>query len=72
MNPNITQKMKFSITNFFSKFDQIRNCSHLLKKSVMENFIFCAAQCVKKFYYLRENSKYPFGVGTNTKLEERF
>ena len=35
-----TQKMKFSITNFFSKCDQI--WSHLLKKSVMENFIFCA------------------------------
>ena len=39
------QKMNFSITNFFSKCDQIRRnliWSHLLKKSVMENFIFCA------------------------------
>ena len=40
------QKMKFSITDFFSKCDQIRRklriCSHLLKKSVMENFILCA------------------------------
>ena len=40
------QKMKFSIKNFFSKCDQIRSFlqiwSHLLKKSVMENFIFCA------------------------------
>ena len=40
------QKMKFSITNFFSKCDQIRRFlriwSHLLRKSVMENFIFCA------------------------------
>ena len=39
-------KMKFSIKDFFSKCDQIR-CflrirSHLMKKSVMENFIFCA------------------------------
>ena len=33
-------KMKFSITDFFSKCDQI--WSHLLKKSVMENFIFRA------------------------------
>ena len=37
--------MKFSITDFFSKFDQIRRklwiCSNLQKKSVMENFIFC-------------------------------
>ena len=40
------QKMKFSITDFFSKGEQIRRFlriwSHLLKKSVMENFIFCA------------------------------
>ena len=40
------QKMKFCITDFFSKCDQIRSFlriwSHLLKKSVMENFIFCA------------------------------
>ena len=38
--------MKSSIKNFFSKCDQIRRklqiWSHLLKKSVMENFIFCA------------------------------
>ena len=38
--------MKFSIEDFFSKFDQIRRklqiWSHLLKKSLMENFIFCA------------------------------
>ena len=32
--------MKFTIKDFFSKWDQIR--SHLLKKSLMENFIFCA------------------------------
>ena len=40
------QKMMFSIKDFFSKCDQIRSFlriwSHLLKKSVMENFIFCA------------------------------
>ena len=38
--------MKFSIKNFFSKWDEIRKnlriWSHLLKKSFMENFIFCA------------------------------
>ena len=37
--------MKFSIKDFFSKCDQIRSflriCSHLLKESSMENFIFC-------------------------------
>ena len=41
----IAQKMKFSIKDFFSKCDQIssilRIWSHLLKKSLMENFIFC-------------------------------
>ena len=40
------QKMKFSIKDFFSKCDQIRSFqriwSHLLKKLLMENFIFCA------------------------------
>ena len=38
------QKMKFSIKDFLSKFDQIRSFlrigSHLLKTSLMENFIF--------------------------------
>ena len=44
------KKMKFSIKDFFSKCDQIcrnlRNLqiwSHLLKKSLIENFIFCPA-----------------------------
>ena len=40
------QKMKFSIQDFSSKCDQIRRklriWSHLLEKSLMENFIFCA------------------------------
>ena len=40
------RKMKFSINDLFSKCDQIRSFlriwSHLLKKSLMENFIFCA------------------------------
>ena len=40
------QKLKFSIMNFFSKCDQIHRILwvwlYLLKKSSMENFIFCA------------------------------
>ena len=45
------QTMKFSIKDFCSKCGRI--WSHLLKKSLMENFIFCALlvsflQCVKK------------------------
>ena len=38
--------MKLSMKEFFSKCDQIRRkqriWSHLLKKFLMENFIFCA------------------------------
>ena len=44
--------MKFSIKDFFSKCDQIRSFlriwSHLLKKSLMEDFIFCAVVKVKE------------------------
>ena len=40
----IGQKMKLSIKDFFSQCDQIcrnlQTCLHLLKKSLMENFIF--------------------------------
>ena len=43
---NTEQKMKFSIKDFFSKCDQIRSFlriwSHLLRKSLMENFVFYA------------------------------
>ena len=42
---NTAQKMKFSMKGFFSEYDEIlrnlRIWSHLLKKSFMENFIFC-------------------------------
>ena len=42
------QKMKFFFKDFFSKYDQIRSflrvSSHLLKKSLMENLIFRAAE----------------------------
>ena len=47
------QKMRFSIKDFFSKCDLIRSIlrirSHLLKKSLMENFIFCAVLFVLFF-----------------------
>ena len=43
--------MKFSIKDFLSKCDQIRRklwiCSHLLKKSLIENFIFCAVDLIE-------------------------
>ena len=42
------KKMKFSIEDFFSKYDQIHSFlwiwSHLLKKLLMKNFIFCAVR----------------------------
>ena len=45
---NAAQKTKFSIKNLFSKCDQIcsflRIWSHLLKKPLMGNFIFCAVK----------------------------
>ena len=48
LNQNAAQKMKFLIKVFFSKCGQMRNflqiSSHLVKKSLMENFIFCAVK----------------------------
>ena len=56
----IAQKMKFSMEDLFSKCDQIhsklrnvrnvsllRPWSHLLKKSIMESFIFCAVKIAR-------------------------
>ena len=50
--------MKFSSKDFFSKCDQIcsflRIWSHLLKKSLLKNFIFCAVKCCQgKSYTLK-------------------
>ena len=50
------QKMKFSFKDFFSKCDQIRKKlwirSQLLKKSFVENFIFCAVGFVRKEIFI--------------------
>ena len=65
------QKMKFSIKDFFSKYDEIRRklriWPHLLKKSLMENFIFCTVVvsflfgfkfcCDSELTFLRHNLK---------------
>ena len=44
LRKNTAQKMKFSMKGFFSKYDQISSFlqiwSYLLKKSLLENFIF--------------------------------
>ena len=43
---NTSQKIKFTIKDFFGKYDQIFRklwiWLHLQKKSLKENFIFCA------------------------------
>ena len=39
------QKMKFSVNDFFNKFDQI----HRKLKSFMENLIFCAVFMMLKY-----------------------
>ena len=48
--------MKFSIKDFFSKYDQIRSfqriLSHLLKKSLMGNFIFCVLWFIENWTVL--------------------
>ena len=48
-------KMKFSIKDFFSKCNQIRSFlqiwSHLLKKSLMENFIFSCCETTNFMVY---------------------
>ena len=55
-------KMKFSIKDFFSKCDRIRNFlriwSHFLKKSLMENYIFCAVLTKIIRYVVNHSSKY--------------
>ena len=61
--------MKFSINDFFGKCDQIRSFpriwSHLLEKSLMENFTFCAVtkwlgiQMCFHYLLLTANCKFP-------------
>ena len=56
------QKMKFSIKDFVSKCDQIRSFlqiwSHLLKKSLMKNFIFCAVEIAHQSHSRFKNQVY--------------
>ena len=62
---HIAQKMKFSITDFLSKCNQIRRklqiWSHLMKKSEMKILIFCAVlkrtMTLQNFQKLVSNSK---------------
>ena len=53
-------KMKFPVKDFFGKCDQIRTFlgfwSHLLKKSLIENFIFCVVRCFVKSLTINKNN----------------
>ena len=55
------KKMKFSMKYVFGKCDQIRSCcifGHLLKKSLMENFIFlCSARFSSDVIRSRHSAK---------------
>ena len=72
------QKMKFSTEDFFCKCDQIRSFlqirSHLLKKSLMENFIFCAVDVQiklnRKILFSTESVKC-LGMPTDKNLNQR-
>ena len=65
--------MKFSIKDIFSKCDQIRRklwiWLHLLKQSLMQNFIFCAVIYLgRKFLnFKKEKKKKRAGVSSSKK-----
>ena len=60
--------MKFSIREFFSKCDQIRSFlriwSYLLKKSFIENFIFCGVSLVPTIPKKEDQSSFSFDCTT--------
>ena len=62
--------MKFYITDFFSKCDQIRKklqiWSHLLKKSIMENVIFCPVTEIQLIYTSNYTICYLFIISYNS------
>ena len=66
-----TKKMKFSVKDLFSKCDQIRRklriWSHLLKKFLKENFIFCAVLVLEllQFLFIQDLTKLPTQADVN-------
>ena len=69
------QKMKISIKDFCSKYDQIwsflRIWSHLLKKYLIENFLFCAVQCLEAQLFTTF-SNLPYHIVSVIILEMKF
>ena len=71
-----TGQKEFSTKNFFSKCVQIRSFlriwSHLLKKSLMENFIFCAVIVLFEPFFDSNNIKtYPNKTAKNSIIHWR-
>ena len=62
--------------NFFSIYDQIhgflRIWSHLLKKSLMENFIFCSVPLGTFYFIIIENLKTPKRQNSSTSITSFF
>ena len=72
-------KMNFSVKDFFSKCDQIRRklriWSNLLKKSLTENFIFCAVQSEMQTVVVQEGNTFKLNIslaGCSDGAEEIF
>ena len=68
--------MKFSTKDFFNKCDQIRSFlriwSHLQKKSLMENFFFCAVKSVKsRGFHCVKSVRIRSFPGPNARLQTR-
>ena len=63
--------MQFSIKDFFGKCDQIRSFlriwSHILKKSLMENFLFCA---VLRYKSGKETPDIPTNINNKKKTDD--
>ena len=66
--------MKFSMKDSFGKCDQnrrkLRIWSHLLKKSLMENFIFCAVQNMVMCLFMVWSSYAKAHISKNSKFLE--
>ena len=66
--------MKFSIKDFFSKCDQIRSFLqiwlHLLKKSLIENFIVCAMVIAENHWFLYKSSNNSFSSNNSLSKSE--
>ena len=75
MNIKFTaQKMNFSTKDFFSKCDQIRRFlriwSHLLKKSLVEKFIFWAMVLVQRSPDTPERLERPLDINVKKDLQQ--